>query len=315
MNADILLRGAIPGPLAATLRLRFPGCQAAPAPDAIIDPGAVRAIVTMGSVRFDGPVMDRFARLGLIVCIGTGYDGIDVAAADARQISICNTPSLNAGAVADLAVALLLASVRRICPSDKWVRDGAWDRFWSPEFPIPRGLEGRRIGIFGFGDIGKRIAKRLGGFDVEIGYCGRRRDPASPLPYFENPLDLAEWASVLVVAIRGEPGNAKIVNRAILDRLGPGGHLINVSRGSTVDEDELVAALRAGRIAGAGLDVFAKEPGASPALHELTNTVLSPHVGGATQEALERAARSIAENIDAFRENRVPRHLVRIADA
>lgn len=268
----------------------------------VADPQAqkgVDAVVTVGTMRADDAWFDGMPDLKLICCFGSGYEGIDVDAAARHNVTVTNTVGANAATVADLAVALLLASVRLVVTGDRLTRAGQW----RGENPAPllfaRGLTGRRIGVVGLGAIGLKIANRLAAFEAEIGYHNRSRKDVA-YPYFETVLDLAEWADTLVLAHRADETNRHMVNAEVLAALGPTGHVVNISRGSAIDEDALIAALKNGTIAGAGLDVFENEPNPRTDLLTLPNVVVTPHIGGGTSEAIVAMGDTVIANLDAY---------------
>ncbi|MGH6779785.1 MAG: 2-hydroxyacid dehydrogenase [Bradyrhizobium sp.] len=262
---------------------------------------SVRAMITQGSSPLGGDMMDRLPSLGAIVCYGTGYDGVDLKAAAARGIAVGHSPGANASSVADLAVTLMLAVTRRLLVADNYVRSGDWAAAKpSPMMRPQLGMRGRKIGIFGMGAIGRRIAVRAAAFEAEIGYFSRSRQDELPFRYFPSLEALAEWASALVIAVRAGPETHHAVNADILKRLGEDGYVINIARGSVLDQDALVAALNDQTIAGAGLDVYAKEPHAPDALAVLPTVVLTPHIGGHTLESHQAMQDCVIANLAAF---------------
>lgn len=245
--------------------------------------------------------MDEMPKLRIIACIGSGYEGIDVAEATRRGIKVTNAVGANAAAVADLAVALLLASIRHVATGDRLMRAGIWRGEGAAKMLFSPGVTGRKIGIIGLGAIGVKIAQRLAAFETEIGYFSRTRRDGSPYRYFETPLALAEWADAVVLAHRADESNRHMVNAELIEALGPRGHVVNITRGSAIDEEALVTALKSGKLAGAGLDVFEGEPDNIRAdLRELPNVVLTPHIGGASIEALQSMLNAAIANLDAF---------------
>ena len=240
----------------------------------------VRAIAASGESRVDRELIARLPALELISVFGVGYDGIDVAAARERGVAVTHTPNVLNDDVADLALGLLLAVARRIPQADRWVRDGRWRR--EGPMPLARKLSGSRLGIVGLGRIGQAIAKRAEAFGMSIAYTARTRKDAVAYPYFPSPEALAREVDFLVVITPGGAGTRKLIDARVLDALGPDGYLVNVARGSVVDEAALIEALQHQRIAGAGLDVFEDEPNVPEALVALDNVVLTPHVGSAT---------------------------------
>jgi lactate dehydrogenase-like 2-hydroxyacid dehydrogenase len=270
-----------------------------------IVPGAsaregVRALVTIGAIETGGARMDALPDLGLICCFGSGYEGIDLAAAKARGIKVANSVGANASAVADLAVALLLAAMRKVVAGDRLVRSGEWRGSNASSLLFLPGLAGRRIGVLGLGAIGEKIAERLAAFETEIGYHSRKPKSGSPYRYFDSLKGMAEWTDVLMIAHRADETNRHMVNADVLAALGADGFVVNISRGSAIDEDALVAALKDRRIAGAGLDVFEGEPDVRADLRALDNVVMTPHLGGGTREALGAMSDAVVANIDAF---------------
>ncbi|MCA6123579.1 2-hydroxyacid dehydrogenase [Bradyrhizobium sp. WSM 1704] len=267
------------------------------APEDIAD---VRAMIAAGGSPLGADVMDMLPKLGAIVCYGTGYDGIDLAAAAQRGIAVGHSPGANAASVADIAVTLMLAAVRRLPVADNYVRSGDWaGRKPSPMMRPQAGMRGRKVGIYGMGEIGRKIAARAAAFETEIGYFSRTRYDL-PYQYLPSLEALADWCSVLMIAVRAGADNVNAVNADILRRLGSNGFVVNISRGSVIDEPALVAALTDGTIAGAGLDVFAMEPHPPGALTALQNVVLAPHLGGHTLESHVAMQDCVLANLEAF---------------
>jgi lactate dehydrogenase-like 2-hydroxyacid dehydrogenase len=260
----------------------------------------VDALITIGAIPADGAFMDTFPGLKLICCFGSGYESIDIAAATARGIKVTNTVGANASTVADMAVALLLASVRHVVEGDSLIRAGKWRGGNVARLLFSPSLTGRRIGVLGFGAIGRKIAERLAAFETEIGYFNRSKKADVPWRYFGSLLELAEWADILMVAHRADETNRHMINADVMKALGPEGQIVNISRGSAIDEDALIAALKSGAIAGAGLDVFEDEPNVRPELIALPNVVLTPHIGGGTREAFAAMSDAVLANVDAF---------------
>ena len=258
------------------------------------------ALITIGANVTDAALMEAMPKLKLICCFGSGHEGVDVAEAERRGIEVTNTVGANAATVADLAVALLLASIRKVVAADRITRAGKWRGDSPAPLLFLRGLTGRKIGIVGLGAIGMKIAKRLEGFETGIGYFGRNEKQGVPYRYFRSVLDLATWADTLILAHRADETNRHLVNAAVLDALGPEGHVVNISRGSAIDEDALIAALKNGTIAGAALDVFEDEPNPRTDLVTLPNIVVTPHLGGGTSEAIVAMGDTVIANLDAF---------------
>jgi len=260
----------------------------------------IRAMITAGGTPLGADAMDMLPKLGAIVCYGTGYDGVDLAAAAKRGIAVGNSPGANAASVADIAVTLVLAAVRRLPVADRYVRSGDWAAAKpSPMMRPQAGMRGRKVGVYGMGEIGRKIATRVAAFETEIGYFSRSRHDV-PYRYFPTLEALADWCSVLMIAVRAGSDTNHKVNADILLRLGADGFVVNISRGSVIDEVALVAALSDQTIAGAGLDVFAKEPHAPDTLTALPNVVLSPHIGGHTLESHVAMQDCVIANLEAF---------------
>ncbi len=262
--------------------------------------GSVRAVLAAGGSRLGSDTMDLLPQLGAIVCYGTGYDGVDLKAAATRKIAVGHSPGANASSVADIALTLMLASVRRLLVADGYVRDGSWAASKpSPMMRPQNGMRGRKVGVYGMGAIGGKIAARVAAFESEVGYFSRSKRDV-PYRYFASLEALADWCSVLIVAVRAGPETHHVVDADILKRLGEDGHVINIARGSVIDQPALIAALTEKTIAGAGLDVFAKEPHAPDGLTALPNVVLAPHIGGHTLESHVAMQDCVMANLDAF---------------
>jgi len=247
--------------------------------------------------RLDDRLLDRLPAAQIIASFGVGYDNVDVAAAARRDIVVTNTPGVLDDEVADLTVGLLLATLRQIPQADQFVREGRWP---GGPFPLSPTLRGRRVGIVGLGRIGKAIARRLEGFDVAIAYYGRSRQPDVAYPYHETVVDLAAHTDVLIVIVPGGDGTARLIDAPVLAALGSDGVLINVSRGSVVDEQALIEALGSGTILTAGLDVYEDEPKVPHALIAMPNTVLLPHVGSASVRTREAMGQLVVDNLTAW---------------
>jgi hydroxypyruvate reductase len=260
----------------------------------------IRAMITSGSTLLGGAAMDALPKLGAIVCYGTGYDGLDLAAAAKRGIAVGNSPGANAASVADLAVILMLAVTRRLLPADSYVRSGNWSATKPSPLMRPQpGNPGRRVGVYGMGEIGRKIASRVAAFETEVAYFSRSRHDV-PYQYLPSLEALAEWCSVLMIAVRAGADTHHAVDADILRKLGKDGYVVNISRGSAIDQAALVAALADGSIAGAGLDVYEKEPHAPDALTAFPNVVLTPHVGGHTLESHVAMQDCVIANLEAY---------------
>jgi lactate dehydrogenase-like 2-hydroxyacid dehydrogenase len=264
----------------------------------------IRAMITAGGSPLPGRMMDLLPKLGAIVCYGTGYDGVDLKAAAERKITVGHSPGANAASVADIAVTLLLATTRRLLVADNYVRSGDWGAAKpSPMMKPQAGMPGRKIGVYGMGEIGRKIAARVAAFESEVGYFSRSRHDV-PYQYFPSLEALADWCSVLMIAVRAGPDTHHVVNADILKRLGGDGSVVNIARGSVIDQPALVQALADKTIAGAGLDVYAKEPQAPDALTALPNVVLTPHIGGHTLESHRNMQDCVLANLTAFFEGK-----------
>ncbi|MDO8289119.1 MAG: NAD(P)-dependent oxidoreductase [Parvibaculum sp.] len=263
----------------------------------------VEALVTVGNIVTDGPFMDGFPNLKIIACFGSGYENIDITAAKLRNIKVTNTVGANASTVADLAVGLLLASMRNIVYGDQNIRAGQWRGNLARMLFTPS-VTGRHIGIIGMGAIGRKIGERMAGFETKIGYFNRSMKVDLRWRYFPSALKLATWADVLIIAHRADDSNRHMVNAEVIKALGKEGHIINIAHGNAIDEDALIAALKDGTIAGAGLDVFQGEPNVRPEFLQLNNVVLTPHIGGGTREAFAAMSAAVVNNIMAMAKGR-----------
>jgi hydroxypyruvate reductase len=257
----------------------------------------VVAAVTSARIGVGDALMDALPRLGAIVHFGVGYETTDVVRARARGIDVSNTPDVLTDCVADLAVGALIDVVRRLSAADRYVRAGGWA---TAPFPLADRVSGKRVGILGLGRIGRAVARRLEGFGVDVAYCTRTPVPGVRYRHLPSAEALAEACDALVVTVAGGRGTRGLVSGAVLDALGPRGHLVNVARGSVVDEAALVAAVTEGRIAGAALDVFADEPNVPRALLESDRVVLLPHIASATHETRAAMGDLALRNLQRF---------------
>ena len=251
--------------------------------------------VTSGKVGVGTELMRSLPALRAVVNFGVGYDATDISQARERGIAVSNTPEVLNDCVADTALALYLDVLRRISAADRYVRGGQWAT--AGNFPLATKASGKRVGILGLGRIGKVIARRLEAFDCTISYHNRRPVAEVPYEYCASPVDLALQSDVLIIAAAGGPDSAKLVGPEVIEALGPSGYLINVARGSVVDEEALVAALLTGQLAGAGLDVFDDEPKVPHDLLALDNVVLLPHLGSGTHETRAAMAELTLANL------------------
>lgn len=256
-----------------------------------------RAAVTWGILGIPDRLYD-LPQLKLISCVGAGYDAIDVERARARGIAVTNCSNINHEDVADVAMGLVISATRHIAEADRLLRAGGWKNPLA--FHGVRKLGGRKLGIVGLGAIGLAVAERAAPFKLEIAWWGPREKPDAHYPRKDSLLALAAWSDILVLAMPGAPETDRMIDRAVLDALGPQGVLINVARGSVVDEDALIAALRARSIAGAGLDVFEQEPTPAARWADLENVTLTTHFGGATVDSMVASQQLVRDNLDRF---------------
>ena len=256
------------------------------------------AMVVNGHVAIDDAFLARLPALKLAACSSAGYDQMDVAAMTRRGIALTNTSDVLLDDVADTALMLMLAARRRLVVGDRYVRSGDWGR--RGMMPLTTSTAGKKAGIVGLGRIGLAIARRCEAVGLTIGYYGRSRKTGIDYPYFDDPVKLAEWADILLVATPGGQETGGLISAAVLDALGPSGSFINIARGTVVDEAALIRALREGRIGSAGLDVYLNEPNPDPAFAALENVVLYPHHASGTEETRERMAQLVIDNMAAF---------------
>ena len=271
----------------------------------ILDPEAftkVTAFVGVGSsARVDRNLLAMFPNVKMISIFGVGYDGIDVAAVQDRGIQVTHTPDVLTDDVADLAMGLILSMGRRIPQSDKFVRNGDWV---SEPFTMTHKVTGTRLGVVGLGRIGQAITKRAAAFDMTIAYTGRRAKTNAPFRYYPSATELAANSDYLVVAVPGGDDTKNMINAQVLKALGPKGIVVNIARGSVIDQTALIQALKDKSIAGAGLDVFWDEPNIDPQFFKLHNVVLTPHNGSNTHETRRAMADLALANLKAFFDER-----------
>jgi lactate dehydrogenase-like 2-hydroxyacid dehydrogenase len=256
----------------------------------------VRALVGGGESRISAELMAQLPALEIIAIHGVGYDGVDVAAAKARGIPVTHTPDVLNDDVADMALALMLGFSRDLVRADQHVRSGAWSQ---GALPLGRKLSGARLGLVGIGRIGQGIAHRAAAFDMKVGYTARNPRAELPYTYYKDAATLAANSDYLVVITPGGEGTRKLVGREVLQALGPNGVLVNVARGSVVDEAALIDALEQNIIAGAALDVFESEPNIDERLRKLSNVLLSPHIGSGTRATRQAMADLVVANLKA----------------
>lgn len=258
--------------------------------------GGITAVATSYARGADAQLMGRLPSLRMVACFGVGVDRVDLAWCRAHDVAVTNTPHVLTDDVADLAVALMLASLRQVVVADRFVRNGAWR---TGPMALQSAVRGRKVGVVGMGRIGRAIASRLAPFGVELAYSAPR---AKPVPYrhVSSAVELAAWANVLIAACPGGDETRGLVSREVLAALGPSGHFVNIARGSVVDQEALIEALAAGRLAGAALDVFAEEPEVPAALLALPHVVVQPHHGSATRETRQVMGQLVLDNLAAF---------------
>lgn len=258
----------------------------------------IRGIAVSGLVPVTAEVLERFPKLEIVSSFGVGYDHIAAGAAAERGIIVTNTPDVLTEEVADTAMGLLIATLREFVRADKYVRNGLWK---TQEYPLSAGsLRDRKVGMVGMGRIGQAIARRLEAALVPVVY--HSRNPAAGVAYKHYPklIEMAKDVDTLVVITPGGPSTAKMINAEVLDELGPRGVVVNVARGSVIDEDALIAALKGGRILAAGLDVFASEPNVPDELKAMSNVVLLPHIGSASVVTRNAMNQLVVDNIKAW---------------
>ncbi len=256
----------------------------------------IKGIATDGHLGASRALMDRLPNLEIIVCQGVGYDAIDLEAARARGIGVTNTPGVLSDAVAELTLGMMIGLCRRIPQCDQYVRKGQW---LKAHYPLTAELTGAKVGILGLGRIGKEIAARCSAFKMQISYHGRTQQADQPYRYYSDLVAMARDVDWLVVIAPGSAETQGLVNREVLEALGPKGCLVNVARGSLVDETALVALLTSGKLGGAALDVFAREPKVPEALFGLDNVLLLPHVGSATVQTRRAMGQLVVDNLAA----------------
>lgn len=257
----------------------------------------IEIILASGESIVDDALINNLPHVRLIAVFGVGYDGIDIYAAQQRHISVTNTPDILTDDVADLAIGLMLSVARRINDAQRFIERGSWQ---NGSYPPAVKISGRRLGIVGFGRIGRAVARRAQGFDMQIGYYSRSQSAVEGVTYFPSLVSLAENSDVLMVCASGGKESHQLINKEVLDALGQDGIIINVARGSVIDEAALSEAINMNHIGGAGLDVFADEPHVPQAFYQRENVVITPHIGSATQATRAAMAKLVMDNIAAF---------------
>jgi lactate dehydrogenase-like 2-hydroxyacid dehydrogenase len=253
--------------------------------------------------RVDATLLDRLPNAEIVSSFGVGYDNVDAAEAARRNIVVTNTPGVLDDEVADLTLGLLLATLRKIPQADRYLREGKW---LKASFPLSATLRDRKVGIVGLGRIGKAIARRLSGFDVSLAYHGRTQQDDVAYPYYPTVTGLAEGCDVLIVITPGGAATKHLINAEVLKALGPNGVLINVARGTVVDEQALIDALKSGTILSAGLDVYEDEPRVPQELIDLEHVVLLPHIASASVHTRNAMGKLVADNLISWFDGKGP---------
>ena len=302
MTRRVLNVGKLPPALMQRLRESYDLVDLSAQPDAaawLAEHGAtVEAVVTSAAVGITGATIDGLPNLRVISSFGVGLDRLDVERARQRGIAVGYTPDVLNDCVADAAFGLVIDAARGLSAADRHVRRGDWAR--GVAYPLTRKVSGAKLGLVGLGRIGRTIARRSTGFDMPLRYHARRPVADVPWPHEPSLVELARWADILVVITAGGPATRHLVDAAVLDALGPDGFIVNVARGSVIDEAALVRALVERRIAGAGLDVFEHEPNVPAELIALDTVVLLPHIASATHETRQAMADRVFDNLERF---------------
>ncbi|HBZ1364740.1 TPA: 2-hydroxyacid dehydrogenase [Klebsiella pneumoniae] len=259
---------------------------------------AVELVLTNASSGIDSRLINRLSGLKMIAINGVGFDAVDLVAAKQRKITVTNTPDVLNDCVADHAMALMLGISRRINESERYLRDGKWAS--QGKFPLGKKLGGKICGIVGLGNIGQAVALRAQAFGMHIHYFSRKQKTELSWPYHASVISLAEVSNYLVITLPGGDDTYHMISQSVLEALGPEGYIVNVSRGSVVDENALTIALENEKIAGAALDVYEYEPQVPVSLLSAENVLLTPHIGSSTHETAKAMADLVVENMLAF---------------
>jgi lactate dehydrogenase-like 2-hydroxyacid dehydrogenase len=300
MKQELLITGPMYPPTLAELESTYNAHRlwTAENKDALIASVAdkVTAVASSNPRGIDAATIGKLPKLKVIAHFGVGYETVDVDAASKRGVKVTNTPDVLTEEVADLAIGLALATLRRIPQGDKYVREGKW---LKGAMPLAESFQGKTVGIVGMGRIGKAIARRCEAFGAKIAYQGPNQKRDLTWPYFADPVALGTASDVVIVACPGGDATKNLVSRAVIDAIGPKGYIVNIARGSIIDEPALLEALQQNRIAGAGLDVFVDEPRVPEAFFALDNVVLQPHVGSATHTTRKAMGQLVIDNLAA----------------
>lgn len=275
--------------------------QMAADPEAFIDEiaEAVRGVVQVWHTRVDKAWIDRFPNLEIITNFGVGYDTVDAAYAGSKGIVVTNTPDVLSEEVADVAIGLLIMAARELTAAERYLRAGQWEK--EGAYPLTHGsLRGRTVGIAGLGRIGKLVAERLKPFGVKLAYFGRTKQEDVDLPFYDNLVAMARDVDTLISILPGGQATRGIINAEVLKALGERGILVNIGRGSSVDERALIAALNDGTILNAGLDVYEKEPHVPPELIAIDKVALLPHVGSASIQTRDAMGQLMVDNLKSW---------------
>lgn len=263
----------------------------------------IEGIATRGELGADDKLIAALPDLKIISVYGVGFDAVDIQAAKARSIRVTNTPDVLTNDVADFGVAMMLSMSRSMIPGENWVRSGQWAN--KGLFPLASRVHGKHVGILGLGRIGYEVAKRLTGFDMDIAYSDvSAKDYAGQWSFIENPVELAQHSDFMFVTLAASAKTRHIVNREVLQALGPNGMVINISRASNIDEEALLSALEEGSVGAAALDVFENEPNINPRFLSLNNVLLQPHQASGTVETRKAMGKLVRDNLLAYFEGR-----------
>ena len=303
MKLNVLKQASLPDALTAELARRYHLVELTALTDADFRAlaGTFTVLITNGEASVTRELIASLPALELIAVFGVGYDGVDVQAAAEHQVRVSHTPGVLTDDVADLALGLMLATSRQIVAAHKFIEAGEWA---AGGFPWTQKVSGSRVGIVGMGRIGQAIARRCEGFAMQIAYHDRKRLPALNYAWREDLLTLAAESDFLVICTPGTAANQGLINQTVLAALGEKGILINISRGSVIDEPALVAALESGIIAGAGLDVFSHEPAVPAGLLQRSNVVVTPHMASATWSTRAAMAQLVLDNVACWAEKK-----------
>jgi len=295
-HVPILQIGTLPDQAVDLLSSRFAVHQVSGSDESIsmADLKRVRGIATSGKAPIGRTLIEHLPDLEIISCLGAGSEGIDTEATAERNIALATTSAVLAADVADIAMGLIIATARDLIGADRFVRSGAWS---AGRFALGKSLQGARLGIVGLGSIGSAVVRRAAAFDMEVAYHGRSPKEV-PWQYFAELSELAKWSDFLALCCPGGPGTHHLVSKTVLAALGPEGTLINVARGSVVDESALAEAVVGRAIAGAGLDVFEDEPTPHAALVASPRVTVLPHIGSATKETRRKMAEAMVEALE-----------------